>query len=152
MTRALLLFTLVSCGPARLGGDYTVDANSTLTHEVLEQALAAAIEAGSWTTDPRLHHQDGHALDGYTIFSEETFSFTLGDRQVLGWTTCATRTMVIGTPANEDWSNSALVHEIFHVMQNCQDTHPVDENADAAHGNWWRDSIYHSIVRARDLW
>lgn len=149
MTRALLLLTLASCGPARLGGDHLTGNPSTLTEETLDRAISAAIEAGDWTTDPRLHGHDEHTFDGYTIYTRDTFAFEHYGRAVLGWCQCATRTMVIGTPASGHWANSALVHEMFHVMQGCQDVHPVDANADTSHGNWWRDGIYSAAASSR---
>jgi hypothetical protein len=148
-----VLAVVASCGgPIRLGGDYAdpSHSNSTLTHADLERVIAVATALGNGTADSRLHDVSEDRLDGYTVFTMASHVWTLDDgRRVMGWTSCQTRTIVVGTPPSGVWENSALVHELFHAFQGCDGILPCDAELDPTHANWTRDGLFAAILAAR---
>ncbi len=144
-----LAIACVSCKGVHLGGDWGGSAPSTLAQSDVDAAIDAVLQLGNETSDPRLHGVGIEVFDGYTVYTEPTSVFTdEWGRRVMGWTTCATRTIVIGTPTTF-WSEASLTHELFHVMQGCHGTTPIDEGCDEGHANWTRDGIYSAILKSR---
>lgn len=145
LRRAALLALVASCGgPISVAGDHLdPSAPSTLTQADLDRVVALAIKLGNGTSDSRLHDVDPSVLDGYRVHTMPVHVWTLDDgRKVSGWTSCPTRTIVIGTPPSGVWEYSSLVHELFHAIEGCPRTVPVDEGCDEHHGNWVRDGLY----------
>jgi len=105
---ALVLASLSTCKGVHLGGDFEHKAPSTLTRAQLDRILEVTLQAGNNTTDPRLHNLGLEVFDGYTVFTKSSHSFkdSLG-RDVLGFTECPTRTIVVGTPPS-GWIQSLI--------------------------------------------
>lgn len=137
---------LISCTGVHLGGDY-FGGTSTLTRDQLDRSIEVALQLGLETSDPRLH-VGAEALDGYSVYTRETHVFDLHALQVTGWTSCASRTIVVGTPPG-GWAESSLVHEVFHALQGCSTPGPVDLTCDDVHANWARAGLFRAIVKAR---
>lgn len=141
-----------TCG-LRLGGDYDNRfGKSTLTLEQLQRDVDKALDATTFTTDFGLLSQTDNcaAMSGYVVYTKPEPSFVSWGRNVAGTTDCFTKIIVIATPEFGVWRRSALVHELFHVMQHCEARKPIDDGADADHANWLRDNIYHVIDEAEE--
>ena len=137
---------LSSCTGVHLGGDY-FGGTSTLTRDQLDRSIEVALRLGLETSDPRLH-VGVEALDGFSVYTRETHVFDLRALQVTGWTNCASRTIVVGTPPS-GWAESSLVHEVFHAMQGCSTPGQIDVTCDKDHANWSRDGLFPAIIKAR---
>ncbi len=125
-------------------------APSGLRREDLNAAVLRALNAATFTTDPRLNDQTENCrmLMGYRVYTKATASWVrdIDGLRVAGETSCVFRMITVGTPKDNKWEWSALVHEIFHVMQGCSGTLPADDPKDApGHENWTRDGIYRAI-------
>lgn len=84
-------------------------------------------------------------LKGFRIFVKPTSSWTdPWGRKVSGVTYCFERGMVVGL---EQPYQSAIPHEIAHIVQGCEPIQPATEEQDADHANWIRDNIYPTIYR-----
>lgn len=141
-----------NCGMLLHTGD------SNFTHADLNERLATAFDAVSTTTDWRLNDMTDNCnvLVGYHVFVrpepswEDPWNRKKADGTPLmisGSTECAFRKITIGTPSNGNWHHSAIVHEIFHALQNCSTPAPIDTGMDEDHSNWVRDNIMNSVER-----
>lgn len=166
--RLLILLLLASCAGftpnpntcgVTLGGDAEHPGPGTLDYPTLQQLTDAALDASSTATDMRfLEPLDlCYAMQGYRVMTRSTpdfpdpFGRMNGDLPLLisGYTECRSKTIVVGTPKDGDWRQSSVVHELFHVFQNCEALQPPDLGNDTDHANWIRDRIFDSIERVR---
>lgn len=157
MRTVLFLLFLTSCGYSQrfvqncgitVAGD--IDdrfGKSFLTQKDLNRAVEKALDGASLAKDKRflLAQQNCRAMVPYRVYTRSRRSWRSGDHFVAGQTYCDLGYIVIGTPADNDFRHSALIHELFHVMQNCRAFLPVDFGLDEWHANWGRDDIYKSI-------
>lgn len=140
-----------ACHPGVILKGDELGGTSTLTYEHLRRTLEVTLQVASETADPRLHNRTLEAFEGFDVYTRETHVFVdpLG-RQVLGWTRCSERKIVVGQPAS-GWYASALVHELLHVLQDCKGSLPIDAGCDGWHANWTRDGVFKAILRARGV-
>ena len=114
-------------------------APSGLRQEDVNRAVRVALDAATFTTDLDLHDTTTNCrrLVGYRVYTmpTENFQHVQTKTQVSGYTVCAWKHIVVGTPHTGtkpgEWRDSALVHEIFHAMQECTATPPEDEGVPA---------------------
>lgn len=163
MRTAILLLALAGCAGTLpppdgscgvwSGGQYTnrLGANE-LPQPVLEKAVRLALDGASLTTDFRLMDQTENCrmLNGYTVYTRPG-PWQDGKYNVLGTTTCWAKVIQVAVPASGNWAHSALIHELFHAMQDCKATPPLDPGATEFHENWVRDGIYTAIDFERGL-
>lgn len=125
-------------------------AKSGLTREELNAAVNRALNAATFTTDIRLMDtvENCSRMRAFRVYTKATPNWVrpIDGLRVSGETDCVTRMITVGTPRNQGWVYSSLVHEIFHVMQECEGTPPADDpKANRGHENWIRDGIYNAI-------
>jgi hypothetical protein len=125
--------------------------------------LARTFDAASTVTDWRFNDMTENCtmLVGYHITINPEFSWpdpwnrinpNTGERMnISGITDCISRVIEVGTPKNNDWRYSSIVHELFHAIQKCDAPLPSDRPEDDMHANWVRDNIYQSIDRVNTL-
>lgn len=130
---------------------------SWLTSSSLLEAVSQAIYKATQTTDNRLQDaaENCSAMRGYVVKvrPQVTWEMEAGKNFVVsvsGVTYCMSRLVEIGQPTDmaRGWRATALVHELFHVMQNCSSPGPSDIDQDEDHANWTRDGIKDAILRA----
>lgn len=140
-------------------GDYdNPNKPATITFEDLQSRLDAALQSTAYTTDPRDLYADElcQKLVGFKVYTNAKFSYELPEfsYKVGGHTVCWARAITVGTPYDKNWRRSSLVHEIYHVWQNCEfmpDGGTPDRPNDIQHYNWERYGIYPAIELARDM-
>lgn len=167
MRRALLsacFLLLADCAGVSAEGFYSCDAvragdidsrftPSQLWQPAVEDAVQRALNAATFTTDIRLHDtlENCRKLIGLRIYtkSEPSWIRDADGLRVSGEASCLLNMVTIGTPSDGDFRDSALVHELFHIMQGCEGTPPADDPTFApGHENWSRDGIFNAIDRA----
>lgn len=131
-------------------GDYDSRfAPSGLRQEHVNRAVKAALDGATFATDIRLHDQTENCrkLQGYRVYTKATFAYDLTGQMANGHSVCLLKYIVVGTPEPLDWRASALVHELFHAMQECVGTPPADPGFEQypGHENWVRDGILRAI-------
>lgn len=144
-----------NCGLV-MAGDFDGNGEGTLTKAILDDRLDAALSSIVFVTDPEIFDimEQCQKLVGYRIYTKPTRGFTIPNKPYLisGATWCWNKTIVVGTPDNNDWTKSSIVHEIYHVWQNCNSGDgPPDRLNDTDHANWERYGIYEAIEIARNL-
>lgn len=168
MRRAILsacLLLISSCASVSAEGFYSCDAvragdidsrftPSRLWQPAVIDAVRRALDAATFTTDYRLHDtlENCRKLIGLRIYTKSTPNWIRDSDglRVSGEANCQLNMVTIGTPEDGDFHDSALVHELFHVMQGCEGTPPADDPAYApGHENWIRDGIFNAIDAAR---
>lgn len=88
---------------------------------------------------------------GAIAWELEGHASTLNGRRVAGWTECWNRRFFFHTgdgvfhPQTPEipralWQ-TAFVHEMNHLAQNCESPPPTDEGMDYQHSNWIRDGL-----------
>lgn len=117
--------------------------------EALQGQENAALWAYKQTSkDPRLKVCGN--LQGFHIEARNEHSWPQGYKpdggvqKVNGLTYCNSGTVIIG---NDKPIDSSLVHELAHVMQNCNPRPPFDES-DYYHSNWDEDGIWDGIFKS----
>lgn len=138
-------------------GDYDDRlAPSGLTREVVNRGVRAALDAATFTTDPRLSDtvENCRKMMGWRAYSKAKQDFLApwdNKTMISGFSACTGKYMVVGTPTEGDWRDSSLVHELFHVMQECEGTPPEDKGSPSPHHqNWIRDGIFNAIDAQRN--
>lgn len=164
--KILLLLTCASCAgvpPGKPGGNNCglIAAGDLDTRQpvaglaaILADRLDAALDATTFTTDPSFLDmtQNCQRLVGYRVFVravpdwEDQYGRPF---RVAGTTSCWTKTIIVGTPVSGNWRDSAIVHELFHAMQECEAIQPPDIGNDTAHAGWIRFGTYDAIERTR---
>jgi hypothetical protein len=146
-----------SCGVMAAGNFEQRFKSDGLTDEIVEDMVKRALNGTTFTTDWRLSDQTENCrmLQGYNVYTRPpgAFTITMSDGRplsVTGYTTCWQKLIVVAAPGNGVWRQSALIHELFHAMQNCKAPRPVDIGGDPDHSNWARDNIYWSIDAEMD--
>ena len=145
-----------NCGIMLAGDIQDRFGDSWLTVQDLQQATFSAIRQASLVTDFVFMDQTENcrSMQGYRVYTHAGQLFDLDGRTVYAYTNCQLKMMVIGTPKDGNWKNSSIVHEMYHVMQECHAKMPVDEHRflderdNQDHANWKRDGIWQAIDRA----
>lgn len=133
-----------------------------LTMDVVSQRLGAFFDVMTLTTDYRLSEPIDvcQRMVGFRIYTRaeagwvDPWGRTHADGRpiiVAGLTSCKNRTIEIGRPESGNWSMSSLVHELFHLGQECEALMPATGGMDDDHANWSRDGINDAIERAYSL-
>ena len=132
----------------------------TLFQPTLDHLVDRALDAASLTTDFRLNDQleNCRKLVGFRVYTKPTWNFMVNLKDskdgitkvtsVSGYTECWGKYIVVGTPLRAGrtwWSESSVVHELFHAMQHCESPPPTDPGYDDDHSNWYRDGIFSAI-------
>jgi hypothetical protein len=121
---------------------------------ILADRLDAALDATTFTTDPSYLDmtENCQRLVGYRVWvrSAPDWEDDWGRGfRVAGTTSCWTKIIMVGTPASGNWRDSAIVHELFHAMQECEAIQPPDIGNDTAHAGWVRYGTFDAIERTR---
>lgn len=89
------------------------------------------------------------AISGYSLYGTPESSWVdKYGRHISGVTICTQRTVQIGDFA--DIYETALSHELAHVVQNCNAIQPPDTGLDGDHADWYRDHIYEAINAVKE--
>lgn len=123
---------------------------SWLGAEQLQEAVDATLDSLHLTTDPRLQDVDKACsrMAGWNVFTVNAEQWGSWGVQVQGTASCQFRVIKIHTPASHRWEETALVHELFHVMQGCDALGAIDSGADSDHANWTSAGIYSAVDTA----
>jgi len=109
--------------------------------QLIEDLTVAKVE--------HLPEMDPDRLNGVKIYVRRTAWWVdLWGRKIAGMTTCPVNLVEVGY-AYEVY-DSALSHEIIHIMQGCYPPQPPTMGTDADHSNWVRDGIYNAIGEIRE--
>lgn len=122
-----------------------------LSGETLAERLGRMLDVMTLTTDYRfLEPLDVcQRMVGFRIYTREENNWVDSwGRDIAGATSCLNKTIEVGSPPLGDWHYTALVHELFHVAQNCVALKPIDVGTDEDHANWIRDGIFDAIERS----
>ena len=141
-----------SCGVFTAGQwDNRLGANLLPQSEV-ERQVRLALDGTTLTTDIKLMDmtENCRALNGFSVYTLDG-PWQDGKYNVLGTTTCWSKIIKVAKPGDGNWLHSALIHELFHAMQKCSATPPIDSGSDDWHSNWVRDGIYDAIDFERGL-
>ena len=159
MTRCVVvaivcLSVMASCGPLLecdanivIAGDFKDRLGSTwIDYEFIETKLIQFIELAQTTKDDRINTKEKVCKSlkkRYRLYTYQTESFLNHNRSVAGFTECWSGLIVLGKPKID--GESGMIHELFHVAQNCEPTLPIDPGQDADHSNWERAEIYKTL-------
>ncbi len=109
------------------------------TCENVQEIETAALEAFRHARDERLHSCGDIHKYVVTINPDEVFASD--GRVVYATTDCDFHKTILGT---RDYKESALPHEMVHMLQDCTPLEPTNEK-DYYHSNWERDGIYKAL-------
>jgi hypothetical protein len=147
MTKYILALSVVamSCGRQTDCG-VTTDPSSWVTPQMIEEFVSEALFAGSNTKDPNLKDSDKFCsrMNGIHVRTEMTWAWYEGTSFVDGLAICKFKTIIIGTPDSKKWTDTAVIHELFHVGQDCDAPKPLN-GEEPTHSNWVKDGLHEQI-------
>jgi hypothetical protein len=119
-----------------------------LTDAIVQDMLGRALDGLQFVTDWSIKDPEEmcQRVAGYYVFTKPPVGpFLLDGQQVMGYTECWFKNIVIAAPADGVWAHSALIHEFYHAFQDCKATRPVDPGMSPDHANWRRNEIQSAV-------